>query len=92
MVRLTQQQVTLLLKHAPFISISELASKYYDYPIIDTLGRNFVWHYKSNSIVYLSDASSVNAISISDDDLLAMVLLPSDEAKDTYFAHILMST
>lgn len=92
MVKLTRQQMSLLLKHAPTIGVSGIASKYFAYPIEDTLGRNFVWHYKSNAIVYLSDASSVTAISISDDDLLAMVLLPSEEAKDSYFAHILMST
>lgn len=82
----------MLLKHTPTISVSDIASKYYHYPIEDTLGRNFVWHYKSNAIVYLSDASVGNTISIPDDDLLAMILLPSEEAKDTYFAHILMST
>ena len=92
MVKLTKNQVALLLKHLPTVGISDIASRYFRYHLEDTIGRNFVWHYKSNAIVYLSDASSVTAVSISDDDLLAMVLLPSEEAKDEYFAHLLRST
>ena len=92
MVKLTKNQVALILKHLPTVGISDTASRYFRYHLEDIIERNFVWHYKINTIVYLSVASSVTAVSIPDDDLLAMVLLPTEVAKDEYFAHLLRST
>lgn len=90
MVRLTEQQVKLLRRILPSITLSDTVYKNLEHPTLITYVGNYVWSFHSNRIVYLTYTNSAHRPQVTDEELTMLTLIPDAEAKREYLKALVM--